>query len=91
MRLIEKALIAKWEDGSIPKGAKTELITKFQKHFGFTQKSSVFTSLMAERSQPTPDQHQFLSDGINAYWDFYNPSAAESSAQTSEKIKTEVD
>ena len=72
MRFLEDTLVQKWEDGSIPKKAKGELVQKFNHEFGYTTKSNAFNELILKKAQPTPDQYQFLLDQITFYWAFYN-------------------
>ncbi|MGM9508566.1 hypothetical protein ACS5NO_12590 [Larkinella sp. GY13] len=78
MRFLDETLIEKWEDGSIPKKAKGELVKKFNLQFHYTPTSNAFNELILKKAQPTPDQYQFLLDQITYYWAFYNePQLAE--------------
>lgn len=73
MRFIDEQLIERWEDGSIPKRAKGELIKKFHEQFDY--KSNTFAQLMAKKQQPTPDQDLYLTQMVTQYWNFYNQHA----------------
>lgn len=75
MRFIGDKLIEHWEDGSIPKKAKGELIKKFHEHFSYKHNSNTFAELMAKKQQPTPDQDLYLTQMVTQYWNFYNQHA----------------
>lgn len=79
MRFVDDSLIQKWADNSIPRGAKNEVITAFHAHFGYSEQSNMFGWLMSKKRQPTPDQHRYIAEKVQEYWDFYNPKVAEES------------
>ncbi len=81
MRTLAEKTIKQWEDGSIPRRAKSELIKKFHERFGYTHNSNTFAELIAKKQQPTPDQDKYLTDTIQEYWNFYNDVAVPTDTQ----------
>lgn len=73
MRLVDTDLVKMWNDGSINKRAKGELMLKFHRQLGYTDTSNTFGELIRGQVSPTPDQLTLMRTLITEYWNFYNP------------------
>lgn len=73
MILLDEGIKAKWEDGTIPKTAKGELISSYVTEFGY-ESPNRFHFLLKGKVQPTPREYDFLIESITHYWNFYNPA-----------------
>ncbi len=60
-----------WEDGTIPRAGKSEMISLFNSRFGFTGNDSFRLRIKGLR-EATPAQEDFLNQYIPIYWNKYN-------------------
>lgn len=65
-----KDLLTLWEDGTIPRGGKGEVIREFNARFGF-QANDTFLATLKGRKTPTPLQMEFLQEIVPRYYSYY--------------------
>ncbi len=64
-----------YHDGSIPKKARSEIIQKFMKDFGYTHSQRIKVILAPLSMEiPTPDEFEWLSETIQHYHTYYQNS-----------------
>lgn len=61
-----------YHDGSIPKKARSEIIQKFMKEFGYNNSQRLKMRLATNSMEiPTPDEFEWLEKTISRYHSYY--------------------